>query len=81
MCGSRGVDRRSEKFPVRNPDRGLSGHLRDLPASGDGPTLVDRVHPWQEIVDAYRYVEKGQKIGSVVLRVVENVPLQAPTGG
>ncbi|HEY8558205.1 MAG TPA: zinc-binding dehydrogenase, partial [Actinomycetes bacterium] len=30
---------------------------------------VDRTYPLDEIVEAYRYVETGQKLGSVVISV------------
>jgi NADPH:quinone reductase-like Zn-dependent oxidoreductase len=32
-------------------------------------TVVDRVLPFGEIVEAYRYVESGRKVGVVVLEV------------
>lgn len=33
--------------------------------------LVDRSYPLTEIVEAYRYVETGQKIGNVVINLTE----------
>ena len=32
---------------------------------------MDRVQPLEEIVDAYRYVETGQKTGIVVIEVAQ----------
>jgi len=34
--------------------------------------LIDRVYPLDRIVEAYRYVETGQKVGNVVLRIAED---------
>jgi len=35
--------------------------------AGEFRAVIDRVHPLGEIVDAYRYVETGQKVGIVVI--------------
>jgi hypothetical protein len=32
--------------------------------------VVDRLYPFEHIVEAYRYVETGQKVGNVVVTVV-----------
>ena len=37
--------------------------------------MIDRTYPLDEIVEAVRYVERGQKTGNVVLRISE------PSGG
>jgi NADPH:quinone reductase-like Zn-dependent oxidoreductase len=37
--------------------------------SGQFRPLIDRRYPLADIVAAYRYVETGQKIGSVVVSV------------
>jgi NADPH:quinone reductase-like Zn-dependent oxidoreductase len=37
--------------------------------SGQFRPVVDRHYPLADIVAAYRYVETGQKIGNVVIRV------------
>ena len=43
--------------------------LKRLMAAGAFTPLIDRDFPLDEIVDAYRYVESGRKIGNVVIRV------------
>jgi NADPH:quinone reductase-like Zn-dependent oxidoreductase len=43
--------------------------LRELLETGAFRPLVDRRYPLDEIVEAYRYVETGQKVGNVVIVV------------
>ncbi len=43
--------------------------LKNLIDDGELKPVVDREYPLQEIVEAHRYVESGQKRGSVVIRV------------
>jgi NADPH:quinone reductase-like Zn-dependent oxidoreductase len=58
-------------FPIP-PKHGQEemAHLRELIESGAFTPVVDRHYPLDEIVEAYRYVETGQKIGNVVIDVV-----------
>jgi NADPH:quinone reductase-like Zn-dependent oxidoreductase len=44
-------------------------HLRSRLESGAFRPVLDRTYPLEEIVDAYRYVESGQKVGSVLISV------------
>jgi hypothetical protein len=37
--------------------------LKDLIESGQFKPVIDRTYPLSQIVEAYRYVETGQKIG------------------
>ena len=39
-------------------------------ASGEFRPVIDRRYPLDEIVEAYRYVETGQKVGNVVIEIV-----------
>lgn len=57
------------KFPVPTHDRAVIEYLCDLMASGAFMPVIDRRYPLEEIVDAYRYVESGQKVGNVVIDV------------
>jgi NADPH:quinone reductase-like Zn-dependent oxidoreductase len=38
---------------------------------GDLVPLIDRVYSFEEIPEAYRYVETGQKIGNVVVKIAD----------
>ena len=43
--------------------------FREMLASGEFKPVIDRRYPLDQIVEAYRYVETGQKIGNVVITV------------
>jgi NADPH:quinone reductase-like Zn-dependent oxidoreductase len=49
--------------------------IKDLVETGKYRPVIDRTYELDEIVEAVRYVESGQKTGNVVLRVTD-----APTG-
>ena len=55
-------------LPIEN--REIIEYLRDRIASGRFRPVVDRDYPLAQIVDAYRYVETGQKVGNVIITVV-----------
>jgi NADPH:quinone reductase-like Zn-dependent oxidoreductase len=42
-------------------------HFRTLIGSGEFRPVIDRTYPLDQIVEAYRYVEAGQKTGNVVI--------------
>ena len=44
-------------------------HFKDLLGSGAFRPVIDRRYRLDEIVEAYRYVEAGRKIGNVVIVV------------
>jgi NADPH:quinone reductase-like Zn-dependent oxidoreductase len=56
-------------FAYPKIDQTMVGYVRDLMESGQFRPLIDRQYPLTDIVDAYRYVETGRKIGNVVIRV------------
>lgn len=61
---------RKVKFPVPKQDQEMMRYFRDLMESGEFRPVIDRRYPLEQIVDAYRYVETGRKIGNVVITVV-----------
>ena len=57
-------------FPIPRPHgRREMTYMRQLIESGAFRPLIDRRYPLDEIVEAYRYVETGQKVGNVVIEV------------
>jgi NADPH:quinone reductase-like Zn-dependent oxidoreductase len=54
-------------FPRHN--QAMMNYFKELMESGLFRPVIDRSYPLDEIVDAYRYVETGQKIGNVVIIV------------
>ncbi|GAA2881261.1 NAD(P)-dependent alcohol dehydrogenase [Streptosporangium fragile] len=58
------------KFPIPRNDREMVRHLQELIENGQFRPVIDRQYPLDQIVDAYRYVETGQKIGNVIIEVV-----------
>jgi NADPH:quinone reductase-like Zn-dependent oxidoreductase len=56
-------------FPVPKQDQEMMRYFGKLIESGAFTPLIDRRYPLDQIVEAYRYVETGQKIGNVVIIV------------
>jgi NADPH:quinone reductase-like Zn-dependent oxidoreductase len=50
-------------------DPRMAGYFREVLESGAFRPLIDRRYRLDEIVEAYRYVETGRKIGNVVINV------------
>jgi NADPH:quinone reductase-like Zn-dependent oxidoreductase len=56
-------------FPIPKHDQEMVRHLKELIESGQFKPVIDRQYPLDQIVEAYRYVETGRKIGNVVISV------------
>ncbi|WP_206068731.1 NAD(P)-dependent alcohol dehydrogenase [Nonomuraea composti] len=60
---------RRVRFPFPRHDAGMARHFKELIESGAFRPVVDRHYSLDQILDAYRYVETGQKTGNVVITV------------
>jgi NADPH:quinone reductase-like Zn-dependent oxidoreductase len=58
-------------MPVTRPRPTAVRLVRDLIEAGRFRPVIDRRYPLDQIVEAYRYVDTGQKVGGVVIRVAE----------
>ena len=57
------------RFPIPREDQEMIRYLKSLIESGEFKPVIDRRYPLDQIVEAYKYVETGQKIGNVVITV------------
>jgi len=57
------------RFPIPRDNQEMVRYFKELLESGAFRPLIDRRYRLEEIVEAYRYVESGQKIGNVVISV------------
>lgn len=56
-------------FPMPKHDLEMVKYIQGMMESGDFKPVIDRRYPLDEIVEAYRYVEAGHKVGNVVITV------------
>lgn len=58
-------------FPIPKDDKNDILFLKDLMENGEFKPIIDRCYPLEQIVEAYNYVETGQKTGNVVITLDE----------
>ena len=59
-------------FPIPTDIRKSILLIKSLTEKEKFKTVIDRKYPFEQIVEAYKYVEKGQKTGNVVINVEHN---------
>jgi NADPH:quinone reductase-like Zn-dependent oxidoreductase len=57
------------KFPFPRDDQQMVRELAGMVEAGNFKPVIDRVYPLERIVEAYSYVESGQKVGNVVVDI------------
>jgi NADPH:quinone reductase-like Zn-dependent oxidoreductase len=62
---------RSVRFPIPRATQADVEFLADRLGSGDFSPVIDRSYPLADIVEAFHYVETGQKTGNVILTIAE----------
>ena len=59
-------------FPMPTDVKGSIQLIKKLIESEKFKAVIDREYSFEDIVDAYKYVEKGQKTGNVAITVEHN---------
>lgn len=57
------------KFPLPLDKHGSVLLIKRLIEGGKFKAVIDRKYPLEQVADAFRYVEKGEKIGNVVITI------------
>ncbi len=60
---------RKVMFAIPTQDQEMMAYFKELLTSGELKPLIDRRYSLDQIVEAYRYVETGQKIGHVEISI------------
>jgi NADPH:quinone reductase-like Zn-dependent oxidoreductase len=66
------IGKKKVMFPIPKPCDENLALFKELIEAGKFRGVIDRCYPLEEIVEAYKYVETGQKTGSVVITMEHN---------
>lgn len=58
-------------FPIPQDKKENLLFFKKLAEQGQLKPVIDRVYPFDQIIEAYKYVETGQKTGSVVIKIID----------
>ncbi len=64
--------KRKVLFPIPSISKTDVIFIRELIETGKFKPVIDRCYPLEQVADAFRYVETGQKIGNVVIEVAHS---------
>ncbi|MCW8826045.1 MAG: NAD(P)-dependent alcohol dehydrogenase [Gammaproteobacteria bacterium] len=63
------MDNKTAAFPDPKDCREIIQFMKGLMEEGRFKAVIDRVYPFEQIIDAYRYVGQKHKLGNVVITV------------
>jgi len=58
-------------FPIPVMNKEIINFLKQLVENGEFRPVIDRLYTLDQIVEAYKYVESGQKTGNVILKIAD----------
>jgi len=70
LLSAAGLTSRKVVFPLPEESKEDNLFFKELVEAGVFKPVIDRTYSLDEIVEAYRYVETGEKTGNVILKIV-----------